>query len=110
MVLGGGGGDVENHTHRMLATEYGIIGYTHAEPQKNHLRSGEKHANACAARLVKDTRTFADRPIQAFEGALGDNARVLIGILTCNGSRMEDNFTKQSQVRLRHPLFPRAFA
>ena len=97
MPLGGSGGDVENHTHRMLATEYGIIGYTPAEPQKNHLRSGEKHANACAARLVTDTTQFADRPVQAFQGRLGENALVLISILTCNGSRIEDIFTKLSQ-------------
>jgi hypothetical protein len=98
MSLGGGSGDVENHKHRMLATEYGIRGYTPAEPQKNHLRAGEVHANELARKLVTDTSAFADRPVQAFKGSLGENARVLISILTCNGKRIEDGLMiKQSR-------------
>ena len=80
MSLGGASGDVENHKHRMLATEYGIRGYTPAEPQKNHLRAGEVHANELARKLVTDTTRFADVPVQAFKGSLGENARVLISI------------------------------
>lgn len=98
MSMGGGSSDVENHKHRMLATEYGIRGYTPAEPQKNHLRAGEVHANELARKLVTDTSAFADRPVQAFKGSLGENARVLIGILTCNGKRIEDGLMiKQSR-------------
>jgi hypothetical protein len=97
MSLGNASAGVENHKHRMLATEYGIIGYTPAEPQKNHLRAGEVHANELARKLVTDTSVFADRRVQAFKGPLGDNARVLIGILTCNGARIDGGMmVKQS--------------
>ena len=89
MPLGNASAGVENHKHRMLASEYGIRGYTPAEPQKNHLRAGEVHANELARKLVTDTSVFADRPVQAFKGLLGENARVLISILTCNGKRIE---------------------
>ena len=98
MPLGNASAGVENHKHRMLASEYGIRGYTPAEPQKNHLRAGEVHANELARKLVTDTSVFADRPVQAFKGLLGENARVLISILTCNGKRIEDGLMiKQSR-------------
>ena len=100
MSLGSASSDVENHKHRMLATEYGIRGYTYAEPQKNHLRSGEIHANECAAALIAggpcDSSEFGDRAAQAFDGALGENARVLISILTCSGARLRTDFKKLS--------------
>jgi hypothetical protein len=89
----------QNYKHRQLATEYGVRGYVPGGTRRVPKSRGERLAERCAEKTIahRAPSLFADPPSQAFVGELGQNACVLLQVLTNNGARFDGMFVKASE-------------